>query len=109
MFGFGWSTDYGMSLTINGDGSIAVNEADGSQVTAEPDGSGGYTVPSWADSTLTPNPSGTYTFVRQATQIFTFNSAGQLTAISDLNGYTTSLAYDSSGQLQRSPTRLAAP
>ena len=94
IFGYGWSSSYDQHLVVNGDGSVTVTEDDGSQVTAEPNGSGGYTVPSWADSTLTSS-GGTYTFTRQASPIYTFNSSGQLTAISDPNGYSTTLSYTS--------------
>jgi YD repeat-containing protein len=97
VFGYGWSSSYDERLVVNDDGSVTITEDDGSQVTAEPNGSGGFTVPSWADSTLTSS-GGTYTFTRQATQIYTFNSSGQLTAISDPNGYSTTLTY-SSGKL----------
>jgi RHS repeat-associated protein len=92
-FGYGWTSDYDAHLSINSDGSVTLTDDDGSQVTAEPNGFGGFTVPSWADSTLAANADGTYTFVRHATQIRTFSAGGQLTAISDLNGYTTTLAY----------------
>ncbi len=99
IFGYGWSSSYEAHLAVNGDGSVTVTEADGSQVTATPDGSGGYSVPAWSDSTLTQNSDGTWTFVRQQTTTYTFNSAGKLTAITDRNGYSTQLAYNGSGQL----------
>ena len=96
-FGYGWISSYETNLVVNGDGSVTITEADGSQVTATPD-SGGFDVPAWADSTLVENGDGTYTFVRQATESFTYSSSGQLTAIADASGATTRLAY-SSGKL----------
>ena len=98
---------------MNSDSSVTVTEDDGSQVTYVPTSGGGFTGPSWSDSTLTSSGS-TYTFVRQQTQTFTFNSSGQLAAISDPNGYTTTLSYWS-GKLStvthppagRSPSRTA--
>jgi YD repeat-containing protein len=98
IFGYGWTSSYESHLVVNGDGSVTITEADGSQITATPDESG-FDVPSWADSTLVENEDGSYTFVRQATQTFTYNSSGQLTSITDPNGATTTLAY-SSGKLQ---------
>ena len=94
IFGYGWTTSYEANLEVNEDDSITITEGDGSQVTATPDGSD-FTLPSWADSTLVHNEDGTYTFVRQQTETFTFNSSGQLTSITDLNGYSTTLSYTS--------------
>ena len=104
MFGYGWSSSYGASLTVDSDAACAalgdaddcvtITEADGSQVSANPTGGGSFSVPSWADSTLSESGS-TYTFVRQGTQTFTYNSAGQLTSIADPNGATETLTNDS--------------
>jgi YD repeat-containing protein len=94
IFGYGWTSSYQSNLVVNEDSTITITEADGSQVTATPDGSD-FTLPSWADSTLVQNEDGTYTFVRQQTETYTFNSSGQLTAITDLNGYPTTLSYTS--------------
>lgn len=99
LFGYGWRSAYEANLVVNGDGSVTVTEADGSQVTATPNGLGGYAPPTWADARLTQNGDGSWTFVSRQTTTYTFNSAGQLTAISDPNGYSTQLAYNSSGQL----------
>lgn len=101
LFGYGWRSAYEANLVVNGDGSVTVTEADGSQVTATPDGFGGYVPPTWADARLTQNSDGSWTFVSQQTTTYTFNSAGRLTAISDLNGFSTELAYNGSGQLSR--------
>jgi RHS repeat-associated protein len=98
IFGFGWSSSYDWKLTVNSDDSVTITENDGSQVTAEPDGSGTYTLPGWADSSLTET-NGVYSFVRQQTMTYTFDAAGQLTAITDLNGYSTTLTYNPAGQL----------
>ena len=100
IFGYGWSSSYGMHLSQNPDGTVTVTEEDGSQVIAVPSGGGVYAMPAWADSTLVQNADGTWTFTRRATHIFNFSLQGQLTAEKDLNGYTSSLAYNSSGQLK---------
>ena len=94
MFGYGWTSSYGISLVVNGDSSITIIEADGSQVTATPNGGGGFTLPSWADSSLSLS-SGNYTFVQHQTQTYVFDSSGQLTSISNPNNYATTLSYTS--------------
>lgn len=99
IFGYGWTSSYEANVTVNGDGSATVTEADGSQVTGVPAGGGTYTIPAWADSTLTHNGDGTWTFVRRRDITYTFGSAGRLTALTDRNGYSTLLAYNGSGQL----------
>ena len=94
IFGYGWTSSYDSHLTTNSDGSVTITEDDGSQVTADPSVGGGYFLPTWADSTLSVS-GGIWTFVRHQTETFTYNSSGQLTAITDPNGYTTSLSYTS--------------
>ena len=69
------------------------------QFVAEPNGSGGYVVPPSAGSTLVQNSDGTYALTLHATQILTFRQRGELLALSDLNGYTTTLSYNGSNQL----------
>ncbi len=97
IFGYGWSSSYDQHLVVNGDGSVTIVAADGSQVTAEPNGSGGFTLPASSDSTLTM--SGTnYLYDWQGALTYEFNSSGQLTSITDPNGYSTTLTY-SSGEL----------
>jgi RHS repeat-associated protein len=97
IFGYGWSSSYDMNLVVNGDSSVTITSDDGSQVTAEPDGSGGFTLPAWTDTTLTTS-GGNYDFFVHQKMTYSFNSSGELTAITDLNGYSTSLSY-SSGKL----------
>jgi RHS repeat-associated protein len=96
-FGYGWTDSYNMSLSF-GTGSppstVTVNQEDGTTVTFTYSG-GAYTAPPRVMATLTDS-GGTWTYTRQAKSIFTFNSSGQLTAESDLNGYTTTLSYSGS-------------
>jgi RHS repeat-associated protein len=99
IFGYGWTSSYELHVSLNGDGSATVTEADGSEVTGQPAGGGAYTLPPWADSTLIQNADGTWTFVRQADLTYTFSSTGQLTMIRDRNGYDVQLTYNGSGQL----------
>ncbi len=98
-FGYGWSFTFGMNLGFPDASHVVVNQEDGSTVTftEEPDGS--YTAPPRVTATLVHNSDGSWTFVRHRRDTFTFNSDGQLTAETDLNGYTTSLAYNEKGQL----------
>ncbi|MDQ6617188.1 MAG: DUF6531 domain-containing protein [Actinomycetota bacterium] len=90
--GYGWQSNYGMSLAQSG-GTVTITQENGSQVSFTQSGS------SWAPAaprfiaTLTQNGDGTWTFVRQARDTYTFSPAGQLVAETDLNGYTTTFAY----------------
>lgn len=96
--GYGWTHSYLTSLTIgSGNTPVTVNQENGSQTTFTL-GTGGYTAPLRVQATLTHNGDGTWTFVRDERTTFTFDSAGKLTAITDLNGYETTLTY-SSGKL----------
>lgn len=102
LFGHGWSTSYGVHLT--GDpatGTVTVHQEDGSTIAfAQTTGTTLTPVQPRMLARLVNNADGTYTLTRQARTILTFNAAGQLTAIADLNGYRTTLGYDSSGNLQ---------
>lgn len=98
-FGFGWNSAYTMSLTPDlASGAVQVTQENGSSVVFTPT-SGGYAAPPRVYATLTKDTDGTWTFIRHQRDRFTFNASGRLTAISDLNGYTTTLSYDSSGHL----------
>jgi RHS repeat-associated protein len=97
--GYGWTDSYAMSLAF-GSGSppstVTVNQENGTQVTFTYSGST-YTAPGRVLATLVQSGSN-WIFTRKGAETFTFNSSGQLTAETDLNGYTTSLTY-SSGKL----------
>jgi RHS repeat-associated protein len=99
-FGHGWSTSYTMSLTTDAHGNVTVHQENGSTVAFAPDGDGGY-VPGAARvlATLAPGPNGSFVFTRRARHVFTFDAAGKLTSKSDLNGETTTVGYDGSGNL----------
>jgi RHS repeat-associated protein len=93
LFGYGWSSTLDQHLTSTEDGTELITLDDGSVITAAPDGSGGYTLPASADAALQHNSDGTYTLTEHATERLTFSATGTLTAISDLNGNTTTLSY----------------
>jgi YD repeat-containing protein len=98
--GYGWTFNYGMSLSTDNSGNVTITQEDGSTVTFVPNGSGGFSPPPRVLATLVQNTDGSYTFTRNqsATVSYNFSSTGQLQTITDLNGYTTTLAY-MNGQL----------
>jgi RHS repeat-associated protein len=95
--GYGWTFAYNSSLSIASN-TITVNQEDGCQVIYTLT-NGQWVAPPRVVAALVQNGDGTYTFTRRAREVFTFNAAGQLTVERDLNGYTTSLAYDGSARL----------
>jgi RHS repeat-associated protein len=95
-FGYGWTFNYGMSISPGTSGANqTITQENGSQVPfTYHSGSGTYTAPSHDLATLTYNSgSTTWTFQREGQNSYTFNTSGQLTQETDLNGYTTTLAY----------------
>ena len=99
LFGYGWTSSYEMSLSLNTFGDATVHQEDGAQATFMSNGSGGFTAPAKVLGSLVKNADGTYTLTRRGRQKFTFSSAGVLQSESDLNGYTETLSYNGSGQL----------
>ena len=99
-FGFGWSWNYGMSLTTDpGTGKVTIHQENGATTTFTPGTGGSFTAPPNVFATLVQNGDGTYTFTRRSREIFVFSSAGKLTSERDLNGNVTTLSYDGSGNL----------
>jgi len=97
--GYGWTSSYTMSLSADPvTGNVTIREENGGQVSFTL-ANGVYSAPPRDIATLVKNLDGSYTFTRDARQKYTFNASGQWTAVTDLNGYTTSLAYNGSGQL----------
>jgi RHS repeat-associated protein len=99
-FGHGWSSSYGMNLEFPDSSHVVVSQENGAQVVFEAKSDGTYVAPPRVIATLTHAEDGTWSFVRRTRETFVFNAAGQLTAESDRNGYTTSLAYDAQGRLE---------
>ena len=89
--GHGWVDNLGANLTTS-PSTVVLTEENGSETTFTLSG-GKWSAPPRAIATLTHNGDGSWTLVRQAQQTLTFNNSGQLTAMSDLNGYTTRYAY----------------
>jgi len=88
-----------MSTTADPAGDVTVHQEDGSALTFAPNGSGGYSAPARILATLVANPDGTRTFTRRQRERFVFSGSGTLAKVVDLDGYATTLSYNSSGQL----------
>ena len=98
--GYGWTHSYAMSLKIDPiSGNATVTQESGSQVVFTPIAGGGYGAPPRVLATLVKNGDGTFALTRRQRDRFVFSATGQLTKIADLNGYSTTLAYNGSGQL----------
>ena len=99
-FGYGWTYNYAMALSCSST-TATITQETGAQVSFATSGScssGTWTPAAPRYITTLSYSGGTWTFKRQNRDTYTFNSSGQLTSITDLNGYTTSLTY-SSGKL----------
>jgi len=84
-------------LQVNGDGSVLYFGPSGYQVTFAVQGSG-YTTPTGLDATLTKNGDGTFTLAfHQSGVKDTFATSGALTAETDRNGNTITIAYNADG------------
>jgi RHS repeat-associated protein len=98
-FGYGWSFEFGETLSLDPSGqSATVTNADGSTVTFT-NLEGAWRAPAWVQATLVHNEDGTYTYTLPDQRAFTFSSAGVLQKITDRNGNATTLTYGS-GRLE---------
>ncbi|MCU1362558.1 MAG: legume lectin beta domain protein [Acidimicrobiaceae bacterium] len=113
--GYGWTDNWATSLALNTDydtsvtGDVTLNQSNGSQALFVPPVSGACAYPYFGPGTsntycnlpqvlgsLTYNSgSSTYTLVEHPDMTYTFNSSGQLTSITDPNGDSESVAYNS--------------
>jgi RHS repeat-associated protein len=92
-FGYGWSTNYNLSLSVGGS-SVTVNEEGGSQVVFNGSGFGPFTPASpRIVATLVHNGDGTWKFVRSNVATYLFDNAGLLTALKDTNANTLTVAH----------------
>lgn len=96
--GYGWTTPYSMTLTALPDGSVRIDQEEGSRVTFAQSGTG-YTAPPRVLATVAQNPDGTWTYVRRSKEVFTFDTHGRLTSTADLSGNATSISYTSAGNI----------
>jgi RHS repeat-associated protein len=98
-FGYGWSFEFGESLSLDPSGqSATVTNADGSTVTFTKL-EGAWTAPAWVQATLAQNSEGVFTYTLPSQRAFTFSSSGVLQKITDRNGNATTLTY-ASGRLE---------
>ena len=98
--GYGWSFNYGMSLSETPSGSVEISQENGSAVTFTANNDGSYTAPTHMLATLVREPGGTWTYTRRAKEIFGFTSTGQLNQLSDLNDNTATLHRNAEGQVE---------
>lgn len=96
-FGYGWIDSYALSLSVNGNIAVARCEG-GATMTFGYDGTN-WTAPPRVLATLTHNGDGSWTLVRHAQKTYRFDATGRLTALTDLNGYSTTLSYPSGAQM----------
>src|SRR5437868_2465856 len=99
VLGFGWTHSYAINLKQSSGGVVTINQENGSQVIFTPNSGGGYSAPPRVIATLVKNTDGSFSFVRRAREFFNFSSTGKLMSEHDLNGYTTTFAYNGAGQL----------
>jgi YD repeat-containing protein len=102
--GYGWTSSYGANLSQNSTtGVVTVTEENGSQVTFGRAGSGTsatyFPTAPRTIATLLHNGDGSWTFTRKTSETFKFSSVGLLTALTDRNGYSTTLTYNANNQL----------
>lgn len=93
--GYGWSSSYDMSMTVEADGSRLIHQETGATVPFYPDGGGGWGAPVRHTAALSES-GGVWTFTRQNFQTFEFDSAGRLSKIKDRNGYSATIVRDGS-------------
>jgi RHS repeat-associated protein len=98
VFGYDWTFNGNVSLSIGGDGSALLNQANGSQVGFAHNADGSFTAPSGADATLVKNGDGTYTLTGHAAgDAWKFTSVGVVTSHADRNGNTIIFAHAGPG------------
>ena len=99
-FGYGWQGSAMVALHEDPlNSSVTVQQETGSSSLFWPASGGTYTTSSNTDATLLKYTGVGWTFTRHATDVLNFNTAGQLVSEEDLNGETTSYAYDGAGHL----------
>jgi RHS repeat-associated protein len=96
-FGYGWIDSSALFLSIGA--STVVAHCEGNATMTFTANGSNWTPPPRALATLTHNADGSWTLVKHAQKTYRFDSAGRLTAITDLNGYTTSISYPSGSQM----------
>ena len=93
IFGWGWSTSWTTSLTVDSDGSVNVLGANGSLRRFQPDSRGGYFDQTGDHATLAKVSGGGFTLTEINGQVTAFNSNGTLNYIQDTNGNRITATY----------------
>jgi RHS repeat-associated protein len=109
-FGNGWTENYNLSVTADtlyGSTMLPVEDVtqeNGSVIRFARDPQGNWSAASQVDATLactqyTNGNCSQWTFTRAGQTVYLFTGSGQLTSITDLDGYSTTFAYNASGGL----------
>jgi RHS repeat-associated protein len=99
LFGDGWRSNLDVSLAELSSEVVITQENGSIAPFSKIPATGGLEAPDRVQATLVKEVDGTWTFVRDKTQTLRFDSSGRLTALTDRNGYTTSLDYPSSSEI----------
>jgi RHS repeat-associated protein len=99
-FGYGWSSTFSQTLSLDPSGQAAtVTNADGSVIVFTKNAEGAFTAPAWVQATLaTSGENFIYTLPNQ--RAYTFSGAGRLLKVVDRNANTTTLSYNEAGRLE---------
>ncbi len=109
--GYGWTHSYRMRAVetptnlianlqlIPTDGTVQIFNADGTGSNFTPNGDGAYQPPLGDYRTLAKENDGSYVLRGKSGNSFIFNPAGELISLTDRNGNTQTLAYDTVGRL----------
>ncbi|HHI94797.1 MAG TPA: hypothetical protein ENK04_15045 [Gammaproteobacteria bacterium] len=109
--GYGWTHSYRMRAVetptnlianlqlIPTDGTVQIFNADGTGSNFTPNGDGTYQPPLGDYRTLTKENDGSYVLRGKSGNSFIFNPAGELISLTDRNGNTQTLTYDTIGRL----------
>jgi RHS repeat-associated protein len=94
-FGNGWTFSYGISAITDASGNVYITSPSGTEVfTPQPDGT--YAAQPGDSSVLTMS-GGTYVLTSTDGTVERFLSSGQIGSITDSNGNTVTVSYDSDG------------
>ncbi|MDD5033818.1 MAG: SBBP repeat-containing protein [Methylococcaceae bacterium] len=98
--GRGWSHNYNLRLTVNGNGSVVVKQADGHEEFYDPNADGSYLsrYPG-VHNTLVKNVDGSFSLTNKEQIRYVFSSGGKLAQIADRNGNALGFSYDGVGNL----------
>ncbi|MGA1823422.1 MAG: RHS repeat domain-containing protein [bacterium] len=101
-YGYGWSINYDMSLSVFTDGIVLVRKGleDQRKFTFSEE-SGEYVPPAGVHDTLIKNENGTFTLTEKHGKYYEFDTQGKLTAIGDRNDNKITIHYS----VESSPIR----